>query len=100
DALAPHGNPEAVPFTFSQIKAKVHRRGKAGALDPAEEIYFSFSGIKTAMLRYTKVHAMGGSIEARRAALARMENATPADALELCDPPTLDLIASFQRSVV
>jgi len=100
DALAPHGNPAAVPFSFSQIKAKVHRRGQPGALDPAEAIYFSFSGIKTAMLRHTKVYEMGASIEARRAALAGLAGAKPADALPLCDEPTLDLIASFQRSVV
>jgi N6-L-threonylcarbamoyladenine synthase len=100
DALAPHGNPEAVPFTFSQIKAKAHRKGTPGALDPAEEIYFSFSGIKTAMLRYTKVYEMEASIEARRAALAEMEDPKPADALALCDQRTLDLISSFQRSVV
>ncbi len=100
DALAPYGNPEAVPFTFSQIKAKVHRKGQPGALDPAEEIYFSFSGIKTAMLRYTQVHEMAASIEVRRTALSGMENAKSADGLALCDQPTLDLIASFQRSVV
>jgi N6-L-threonylcarbamoyladenine synthase len=100
DAIAPHGNPVAVPFTFSQIKAKVHRRGEPGALNPAEEVYFSFSGIKTAMLRHTKVFEMGASIEARHAALAKLENATPADAVRLCDQRTLDLIASFQRSVV
>src|ERR1700689_1157880 len=45
DALAPHGNPGAVPFSFSQIKAKAHRRGDPGALDPAHSTYFSFSGI-------------------------------------------------------
>jgi N6-L-threonylcarbamoyladenine synthase len=100
DALAPYGNPEAVPFSFSQIKAKVHRRGEAGALDPAEGTYFSFSGIKTAMLRYTKVYEMGASIEARRAVLAGLADAKPADALPFCDQRTLDLIASFQRSVV
>lgn len=100
DALAPHGNPGAVPFSFSQIKAKVYRKGEPGALDPAEAIYFSFSGIKTAMLRHTKVFEMGASIEARRAALTAMENAKPADAVPLCDRRTLDLIASFQRSVV
>src|ERR1700734_2909301 len=99
DALAPHGNPEAVPFSFSQIKAKVHRRGEPGALDPREAIYFSFSGIKTAMLRFTQVYEMGASIEARRAALARLADPKPADALPLCDKRTLDLIASFQRSV-
>ncbi|MGA7521805.1 MAG: tRNA (adenosine(37)-N6)-threonylcarbamoyltransferase complex transferase subunit TsaD [Acidobacteriaceae bacterium] len=100
DALAPHGNPAAVPFSFSQIKAKVHRRGEPGALDPAEEIYFSFSGIKTAVLRYTKVYEMGDGIERRRAALAEIANPTPEDVLGLCDRRTLDLIASFQRSVI
>jgi N6-L-threonylcarbamoyladenine synthase len=100
DALAPHGNPEAVPFSFSQIKAKIHRKGEPGALDPAEEIYFSFSGIKTAVLRYTKVYEMGDGIEKRRAALAEIVNPKPEDVLALCDRRTLDLIASFQRSVV
>lgn len=100
DALAPHGNPEAVPFTFSQIKAKVHRKNDPGALDPSQEIYFSFSGIKTAVLRYTHVYEMEPSIEARRAALAAIPDAKPADALPLCDRRTLDLIASFQRSVI
>jgi N6-L-threonylcarbamoyladenine synthase len=100
DALAPHGNPGAVPFSFSQIKAKVYRKGDPGALDPAEKIYFSFSGIKTAMLRHTQVHEMGPAIETRRAALAKIENAKPEDALPLLDGRTLDLIASFQRSVV
>ncbi len=100
DALAPHGNPEAVPFSFAQIKAKAHRKGEPGALNPATTTYFSYSGIKTAVLRYTHVHEMEASIEARRAALAAMPNAKPADALPLCDRRTLDLIASFQRSVV
>jgi N6-L-threonylcarbamoyladenine synthase len=100
DALAPHGDPNAVPFTFSQIKAKVHRKGDPNALDPAHMTYFSFSGIKTAVLRYAHVHEMEASIEARRAAMAAMADPTPADALPLCDKRTLDLIASFQRSVI
>jgi N6-L-threonylcarbamoyladenine synthase len=100
DALAPHGNTAAVPFAFAQIKAKVHRRGDPDALDPAHTTYFSFSGIKTAVLRYTQVHAMGSSIEARHNALASIPNPKPADALALCDARTLDLIASFQRSVI
>ncbi|HZZ38007.1 MAG TPA: tRNA (adenosine(37)-N6)-threonylcarbamoyltransferase complex transferase subunit TsaD [Acidobacteriaceae bacterium] len=100
DALAPHGNPEAVPFSFSQVKAKVHRKGEPGALDPAEKIYFSFSGIKTAVLRYTQVYKMGAGIEKRRAALAEIANPRPEDALPLCDRRTLDLLASFQRSVI
>lgn len=100
DALAPHGNPDAVPFTFSQIKAKAHRKGDPAALDPANATYFSFSGIKTAVLRYVHVHEMEADIEKRRAALAAIPNAKSADALPLCDRRTLDLIASFQRSVV
>jgi N6-L-threonylcarbamoyladenine synthase len=100
DALAPHGNPDAVPFTFSQIKAKVHRKGDPAALDPATATYFSFSGIKTAVLRSVHVHEMEAGIASRRAALAAIPNPQPADALALCDRRTLDLIASFQRSVI
>jgi N6-L-threonylcarbamoyladenine synthase len=100
DALAPHGNPHAVPFSFAQIKAKAHRRGDPAAFAPSQTTYFSFSGIKTAVLRHTQLHEMSASIEARRAALAAIENPKPADALPLCDKSTLDLIASFQRAVV
>jgi N6-L-threonylcarbamoyladenine synthase len=100
DALAPHGNPESVPFSFSQIKAKVHRRGDPDALDPTHETYFSFSGIKTAVLRYVHVYEMENSIKTRRAALATLPDPKPGDALPLCDRRTLDLIASFQRSVI
>jgi N6-L-threonylcarbamoyladenine synthase len=100
DALAAYGHPDAVPFSFSQIKAKIHRKGDPDALDPAHTTYFSFSGIKTAVLRYVQVHAMEPSIEARRTALATLPHAKPADALALCDRRTLDLIASFQRSVI
>src|SRR5271155_5836360 len=70
DDLAPHGNPSAVSFSFSQIKAKAHRRGDPNAIDPASSTLFSFSGIKTAVLRYTQVHEMTASIEARRTTLA------------------------------
>ena len=100
DALAPHGNAVAVPFSFSQIKSKAHRRGDPGALDPAAETFFSFSGIKTAVLRYTQVHEMSAGIEARRTALHGNPDAKLADALPFCDKQTLDLIASFQRAVV
>jgi N6-L-threonylcarbamoyladenine synthase len=99
DALAPHGNPRAVPFSFAQIKAKAHRRPDPNAASDAGTL-FSFSGIKTAVLRYTQLHAMGEGIEARRSVLAAIPNARPADALPLCDGQTLDLIASFQRAVV
>lgn len=99
DALAPHGNPGAVPFSFAQIKTKVHRK-EAHRDDPRHRFLFSFSGIKTAVLRYVQTHALQSSIEARRAVLAQISNARPFDALPLCDEETLNLIASFQRAVV
>lgn len=99
DALAPNGNPKAVPFSFAQIKPKAHRKD-AHRDDPASQFLFSFSGIKTAVLRYVQTHDLAASIEARRAALAQISNPKPSDALPLCDQETLNLIASFQRAVV
>ena len=113
DALAMHGNPRAVPFTFAQIKSKVHLAGKAprtkaaktapiAGLDP--HFLFSFSGIKTAVLRYVELHNLRPEAEARREALFTGPHAptcpTVEDALATCDPQTLDLIASFQQAVV
>jgi N6-L-threonylcarbamoyladenine synthase len=113
DALALHGNPHAVPFTFSQIKTKLHLAGKAprtkaartapiAGLDP--HFLFSFSGIKTAVLRYVELHKLRPEAESRREALFTGPDAparhTIEDALATCDPQTLDLIASFQHAVV
>ena len=113
DALAQHGNPRAVPFAFSRIKTKLHLAGKAprtkaaktapiANLDP--RFLFSFSGIKTAVLRYVELHNLRPEAEARREALFTGLDApaspTIEDALATCDPQTLDLIASFQHSVV
>ncbi len=98
DALAPHGNPNAVPFSFAQIKPKAHR--KSSTKDFAGTTYFSFSGIKTAVLRYTQLHGMHASIEQRSNQLAAHPGIRPLDALPWFDQQTLDLIASFQRAVV
>jgi N6-L-threonylcarbamoyladenine synthase len=111
DALARFGDPRAVPFTFAQIKTKAHLGGKAprtkGAksapiaeLDP--HFLFSFSGIKTAVLRYVELHGLREAAAARvprMLALGRPPM-TKEDALELCPQGTLDLIASFQHAVV
>ena len=99
DALAPHGDPKAVPFSFAQIKPKAHRQN-AHHDDIARKFLFSFSGIKTAVLRYVQTHDLAASIEARRSALAQIFQAKPSDALSLCDEETLGLIASFHRAVV
>jgi N6-L-threonylcarbamoyladenine synthase len=106
DALAPHGNPKAVPFTFGQIKAAPPREGvtnkKAPVRSEGPHFDFSFSGIKTAVLRYVETHHLRESIEARRAAFAADPGLTPRSAgiSRLCDQQTLDLIASFQYAVV
>jgi N6-L-threonylcarbamoyladenine synthase len=106
DQLATHGNPEAVKFTFAQIKPKVHLTNKPhrpGQHAHRSKFLFSFSGIKTAVLRYVETHAMAAAIAARRQQLAPATK--PADALALLssrnlDQQTLDLLASFQRAVV
>ncbi len=113
DALAQHGNPLAVPFAFSQIKTKLHLAGKAprtkaartapiANLDP--HFLFSFSGIKTAVLRYVELHNLRPEAEARRETLFTGPDAsarpTIEAALATCDPQTLDLIAGFQHAVV
>jgi N6-L-threonylcarbamoyladenine synthase len=113
DALALHGNPYAVPFAFAQVKPKVHLGGKPprtkaaktapiAQLDP--HFLFSFSGIKTAVLRYVELNHMRPEAESRREALFTGPDA-PAqtsleDVLAQCDPQTLDLIASFQHAVI
>jgi N6-L-threonylcarbamoyladenine synthase len=69
---------------------------------------FSFSGIKTAVLRYTQTNHMAERIEHRRRSLGdvlkQRPALKPAEALtempELFDSQALDLIASFQYAVV
>jgi tRNA N6-adenosine threonylcarbamoyltransferase len=96
DALALHGNPKAVKFVPSQIK-----HGNRGTPKTEQTPYdFSFSGIKTAVLRYVELEGMRESITARQQALAGIGKPTGADVLALCDKRTLDLVASFQRAVV
>src|SRR6185437_8623168 len=111
DALARFGDPHAVPFTFAQIKTKAHLGGNAprtkGAktapianLDP--RFLFSFSGIKTAVLRYVELHGMKQAAAARVPQMLAIGTPPKAkeEALKLCPQGTLDLIASFQHAVV
>ena len=101
DALAAHGNSSAIPFTFAQIKRKAHRPEEhAAEAELRPRFLFSFSGIKTAVLRYVQLHQMYPAIHRRREALAGLADPKPSDALALCDIETLGLIASFQRAVV
>jgi N6-L-threonylcarbamoyladenine synthase len=93
-----------VKFPPAQIKHR-DRRGRMDgrALDPDDDrprFDFSYSGIKTAMLRYVESHGMHGDIEFRRQALSNLTKPKLEDYLRFCDKPTLDLIASFQRAMI
>jgi N6-L-threonylcarbamoyladenine synthase len=115
DRLAAHGNPSAVKFPPSQIKHPDRKYGSAsrGAQKHAapagassaptvspDRFDFSYSGIKTAVLRYVETHNLKPSVEARRKALAGIAKPKLEDYLAHCDRQTLDLVASFQRAMV
>ncbi len=98
DKLSTHGDPTAVNFPPAQLK---HRDRNERNNDGATERFdFSYSGIKTAVLRYVEIHDMKASIDARRKALAGMERPKLEDYLLHCDRKTLNLVASFQRALV
>jgi N6-L-threonylcarbamoyladenine synthase len=102
DRLAAYGDATAVKFPPAQIKHRDRREHRGGK--PVESglprFDFSYSGIKTAVLRYVEVHEMQRSIEDRRAALAKIAKPQLTDYLANCDKRTLDLVASFQRAIV
>jgi N6-L-threonylcarbamoyladenine synthase len=108
DRLASHGDPTAVKFPPAQIKhrdRRDHRGPRKMQIDSEIEtdrprFDFSYSGIKTAVLRYVEVHDMHGAIEMRRRALANILRPKLEDYLANCDKQTLDLVASFQRAMV
>ena len=109
DRLAPHGDPLAVKFQISQMKhpdRRDQRRdqnsndSEVGMEDDGPHFDFSYSGIKTAVLRYVETQNMKAAIEARRAALAGIGKPTVEDVLKACDRQTLNLVASFQRTMV
>jgi N6-L-threonylcarbamoyladenine synthase len=86
DRLAPHGNPRAVRFTLARMKGN--------ALD------FSFSGLKTAVLRWVEGHDLAAEIEARRGLLRATPSPSLAQWLAVTPQVTRDLLASFQRTVI
>ncbi len=101
DRLAPHGDPTAVKFPPAQIKHRDRRDRKPKETESDQPRFdFSYSGIKTAVLRYVEVHDMHHSIDARRQALAKISKPKLEDYLAHADRKTLDLIASFQRAIV
>jgi N6-L-threonylcarbamoyladenine synthase len=99
DRLSTHGNPTAVKFPPSQIKHR-DRNDRGSREEDYPRFDFSYSGIKTAVLRYVETHDMHGSIAARRKALAEIPRPTLDEYLANCEKETLDLVASFQRAMV
>lgn len=103
DRLASHGDATAVKFASAQMKHRDRRDAKSGSeqsKDDRSRFDFSYSGIKTSVLRYVEVHDMRTSIENRRRALAAIQKPKIEDYIANCDKRTLDLIASFQRALV
>jgi len=105
DKLSTYGDPTAVKFPPSQIKHRDRREyGKQiertlGGKD-RPRFDFSYSGIKTAVLRYVELHNLRPAIETRRGTLAGKAGPGIDEYLSVCDKQTLDLVASFQRAMV
>jgi len=102
DRISKFGNPAAVKFTFAQFKHEARQESKrAGRIEQDRKRFdFSYSGIKTAVLRYVESHGMFSAIEERRRALLAIAAPTDEDFKRYCDRQTLDLVASFQAAVV
>ncbi len=86
DMLAPHGDPKAVPFTLAKMKGN--------SLD------FSFSGLKTAVLRWFEARDMSAEVAARRELHVRYPTPTLEQWLAVTPPATLGVLASFQHTVI
>ena len=110
EQLATHGNENAVKFSPVQIKLRDKRIQHSDGRNPRQrsiekekqppQFHFSFSGIKTAVLRYVEVNDMQRGIDQRRRAVAEITTPSVEDFLKVTDQKTLDLIASFQRAVI
>ena len=86
DRLAPFGDPTAVRFTFAKMKGN--------ALD------FSFSGLKTAVLRWVEAHDMAERLSRGGRCCAAARIPRPSEWLAVTPKQTLDLLASFQHAVI
>jgi N6-L-threonylcarbamoyladenine synthase len=82
DKLAAYGNPSVVKFTLARMKGN--------------ELDFSFSGLKTGVLRWTQRHDIKDEIEKRR----KLQGPALDELLSNTSKATLDLIASFQHTVI
>ena len=85
DKLAPYGKP-VVKLTLSKMKG-----------NPLD---FSFSGLKTAVLRWTQARDLTAEIAARRELLTSNPRPSIDDWRAVTPQATLDMLASFQRTVI
>lgn len=86
DRLAPYGDRHGVRFTLAHMKGN--------------KLDFSFSGLKTAVVRWVEGHDMADEIEIRKRLLR--ENPAPRieQWLDVTPQATRDLLASFQHTVI
>ena len=86
DLLAPHGDPKAVRFTLAKMKGNT--------LD------FSFSGLKTAVLRWFEARDLSREVAARRELQSQHPTPSKEQWLAVTPQETLDVLASFQYTVI
>jgi N6-L-threonylcarbamoyladenine synthase len=86
DRIAPYGDPHGVRFTIARMKGNT--------LD------FSFSGLKTAVLRWVESHDLAGEIEVRKRLLRGNPQPSLDEWLLVTPQATRDLLASFQSTVI
>ncbi|MCS7023766.1 MAG: tRNA (adenosine(37)-N6)-threonylcarbamoyltransferase complex transferase subunit TsaD [Bryobacteraceae bacterium] len=86
DQIASYGDPQAVSFPLAKMKG-----------NPLD---FSFSGLKTAVLRWVEARNMAAEIEARKQWSRSHPRSSIEEWLALTPPATRDLIASFQHTVI
>jgi N6-L-threonylcarbamoyladenine synthase len=82
DQLAHYGDPQAVRFTLAKMKGN--------------ELDFSFSGLKTAVLRWTEQHDIKDEVALRR----KLVRPSVEELHAATSQTILDLLASFQRTVI
>jgi N6-L-threonylcarbamoyladenine synthase len=102
DKLSTFGDPNAIKFSAPRMK---HRDRNESGRDKSDEeglprFDFSYSGVKTAVLRYVETHDLRVRIDIRRRQLGQVDRPTIEDYRLACDQETLDLVASFQRTIV
>jgi N6-L-threonylcarbamoyladenine synthase len=86
DRLAPYGDARAVRFTLARMKG-----------NPLD---FSFSGLKTAVLRWTEAREMDDELADRRTLLKQCARPSTEQWLAVTPKRTLDMLAAFQFTVI